>query len=409
MQPTILVIVGISGDLVRRKILPAIIQMYTTATAPLPLHIIGVTRQKDFHIGELEGIDVLREHFTLHTMDYADAAGYGALEEKIKNIEKGFDQDSQRLYYLSIPPNAVEDVITSLGKSPLASYLYTKILVEKPFGRDFLSAGLLMSHVEKYFTPHQIYRIDHYLAKPSLQEMTAFFSTQKGDIWNNEHIERIEISATESIGIERRALFYEQTGALRDMVQSHLLELCSVILLGMNDITASRRARQLEQLSVMKDNGVLRVMKGQYVGYTDDVDNKDSLTETFVELSLESKDPHWVGVPIIITTGKKMDKKATTITVTFKKEHVYGSNNITIQLDPCFAIDQLPSSQFHAMPKSDAYEAVLRAAILGDRNLFISDRELLASWKVLEPILQHTVGIKQYNPGASAIEIIESI
>src|ERR1035437_2486585 len=210
--PTILIIFGITGDLSRRYLLPAIEAIAKAKKLPEKFEIVGITRQKNFKFFQ---------------MDIGDEKDYKKLDSHLRKIEKTFGTPTQRLFYLSVPPGVSKSIIELLGKSGLAKIKNTNLLLEKPFGVDLKNATDLARHVDKYFSPTQVYRIDHYLAKETAQNIIVF---REGNslfkkTWNKDFIESIEIIASEKIGIEGRANFYEQTGALRDFVQSHLLQL----------------------------------------------------------------------------------------------------------------------------------------------------------------------------------------
>ena len=254
-------------------------------------------------------------------------------------------------------------------------------MLEKPFGKDLKSAQSLIQHIDKYFSEEQIYRVDHYLAKESLQKVI----TEK---WDRNNISGIEITAIEKIDIEGRVNFYEQTGALKDFVQSHLVEMVSVVLAGSFDIALREEA--LRNLKIICDISKHECVKrGQYEGYRDEVGNKDSMTETFVSINLASIEPAWRGVSIVLSTGKAFDKKLTQIKIKYKN----GEEKI-------FNIEHEPK----------AYERVIRATITGEHDLFISSSEVLESWRILEAIQKTWEQSKDdliiYKKGSAAEEIL---
>jgi len=272
--------------------------------------------------------------------------------DNLKNLIK---EDEAKIFHLAIPPEAVSDVVKMISENFGKDGI--KIMLEKPFGNDLKSAKSLIEHIDKYFSEEQIYRVDHYLAKESLQKVI----TEK---WDRNNISSIEIIAIEKIDIEGRVNFYEQTGALKDFVQSHLLEMASVVLSGSFDI--SRREEALKNLEIICDVSKHEcVRRGQYEGYREEVGNKDSMIETFVSINLVSKESAWRGVSITLSTGKAFDKKLTQIKIKYKD----GNEKI-------FNIEHEPK----------AYERVIKATILSDHNLFISSNELLESWRILEAI-----------------------
>lgn len=271
------------------------------------------------------------------------------------NLKNLITQKGEKIMHLAIPPEAVPDVIKiisdNFGKKDI------KILLEKPFGNDLKSAQNLIKHIDKYFSEDQIYRVDHYLAKQSIQNIAH-------EKWKRENIATIEIIASEKIDIEGRVNFYEQTGTLKDFVQSHLLEMLAVVLAGSFENT--RRHNTLKNLEIICDvESHECVKRGQYEGYREEVNNGESMTETFVSINLISNDPVWRGVSINLLTGKAMNKKLTQVKIKYKD----GSEKI-----------------FQIEHELDAYERVISATISGDHNLFISSGEVLESWRILDAV-----------------------
>ncbi|HUS26614.1 MAG TPA: glucose-6-phosphate dehydrogenase [Nevskiaceae bacterium] len=434
-QPTILVIVGISGDLAKRKLLPAISQIAAAGVLPKHFRILGITRQQLTLDDVLPAGDqqFLRQALELHQMDLTQTDDYVALTQTLQKIETAFKKPAQRLFYLSIPPDAATALIGHLGAAGLNTPA-TKLLLEKPFGTDLASAESLIATIQKHFNEKQIYRIDHFLAKEMAQNMVVFRGSNSlfKRTWNKEFIESIDIVASEQLGVEGRKAFYEQAGALRDFVQSHLLQLAALTLM---DLPASsnwqavpkQRLRALQQLSAPADiRG--QVVRGQYQGYRKEVGNTHSTVETFVSLTLQSRDPRWAGVPITITTGKALDRKATEIRINYKQEEHFEANVLILRIQPNEGVDiclwikkpgfehevqQLSldfsySNHYTALP--EAYERVFVDAMRGDRSLFATSDEVLASWRILEPI-QHawSMGkgsLNMYKQGSTAEAIM---
>src|SRR3989344_764501 len=334
------IIFGASGDLSKRYLMPAVLS--------------------------------LKEAGEVDTVVPVSRKDYGNLKNLIKENEA-------KIFHLAIPPEAVSDAVKiisdNFGKDNI------KIMLEKPFGKDLKSAQSLIQHIDKYFSEEQIYRVDHYLAKESLQKVI----TEK---WDRNNISGIEITAIEKIDIEGRVNFYEQTGALKDFVQSHLVEMVSVVLAGSFDIALREEA--LRNLKIICDVTKHECVKrGQYEGYRDEVGNKDSMTETFVSINLASIEPAWRGVSIVLSTGKAFDKKLTQIKIKYKN----GEEKI-------FNIEHEPK----------AYERVISATIAGEHDLFISSSEVLESWRILEAIQKTWEQSKDdliiYKKGSAAEEIL---
>ncbi len=414
-KPTILVIVGITGDLAKRKLLPAISQIARSGAIPEKFQIVGVSRRSDIALGDLlkdvDNLEYILEHTKLFQMDLGEADAYERLDHYLRDIEESFGEPTQRLFYLSVPPQASQSIIELLGSSSLVKNSEPKLLLEKPFGMDLASASDLITHIDKYFLPEQIYRIDHYLAKEMAQNLIIFREENVlfKNTWNKDFIKSIHITATEQIGIEGRAEFYEQTGALRDIVQSHLLQLAALTLMDnpqpdkLNQVPA-RRLLALQQLRIDSQKPVTEsVKRGQYKTYRQEVDNQTSEVETFVSLTLRSSDERWKGVPVTITTGKAMKDKNTEIRITYQPEDHLEANELILHLQPNEGVElclwtkqpgydqqfEKRSLQF-TYPENErlpeAYERVFLDAIKSDHNLFVTDEEILETWRILDPV-----------------------
>ncbi len=407
-KPTILIIVGISGDLSKRKLLPAIEQIARAGQLPDNFHVLGVTRQPDLQLESLVSKDYLfvHSHTSVFSMNLVSADDYKRLSQHLDTIESQLGSAAQRLFYLSVPPSASQTIVTLLGESGLASSHDTKLLLEKPFGTDFDSAEELIKSTNQFFAEEQIYRIDHYLAKEMVQNLLVFRSGNSlfKRTWNHEFIDHIEIIMNQTIDIEKRADFYEQTGALRDIVQSHLLQLAAISLMDLpvaNQLSQVpvKRLEALESLTLSPD-----AIRGQYIGYRDEVDNQESTTETFVSLTLISSSPQWQNVPIKLTTGKALDNHTTEIRIYYKKDDVSEADQLTLHIQPkegaalnLWAKKPGYDRQLESVKLAfdyngtgsvlpEAYERVLLDAMNSDHTLFTSSQEVLASWKILQPL-----------------------
>lgn len=434
MQPTILVIVGISGDLAKRKLLPALRQIAAAGALPEKFKIVGLIRRKLTVDDVLPSGDdaFLRDHLELFELNMAETSEYTRLAGRLTQIEDELGAKAQRLFYLAVPPQVSQPLVDALGASGLADVPDTKLLLEKPFGTDLVSAQELVDGIKQHFAEEQVYRIDHYLAKETAQNLVVFRSGNAlfKRSWNNQFIERIDIIAAEKIGVEGRAGFYEQTGALRDFVQSHLLQLAALILMDLpkaGDWAAipAQRLHALQQLSAPTN-----VVRGQYNGYRAEVDSPKSLVETFVSLTFASRDPKWEGVPITLATGKALDEKSTEIRITYKQDDSGEANQLVLRIQPNEGVElylwaKKPgyardvqhvtldfSYQQHfakdALP--DAYERVFVDAMRSDRSLFTTSEEVLATWRVLDPVQQtwdmHDGDLVTYEPGSTIDDIM---
>jgi glucose-6-phosphate 1-dehydrogenase len=292
-------------------------------------------------------------------MDLDNEDDYKRLKEHLESIEKEWGMTAQRLFYLSVAPTVSMPIIKLLGQSGLATLPNTKLLLEKPFGTDLENGTELIAQIGKIFSDQQVYRIDHYLQKNSVRALTK----QKVEM---ENVKQIKVFASEKIGIEGRGDFYEQTGALRDFIQSHLLEVAAMV------IDPAHRLEALKSFSVTSP-----VTRGQYKGYREQVEKPNSMVETFVSITLQSNGP-----VIVLKTGKALDKKSTDITITFK--------------DGATQIISLNDSH-------NAYENVFQDAMNSDKQFFVSKEEVLENWRIIRPI-QAAFGT--YGEPKEAIELM---
>lgn len=411
IQRTVLIIIGVTGDLSRRKLLPALEQILKVVN-PGSIKVLGVTRRevisKDILKGMPEG-KLLVSNFDTYRMNLTDIEDYKKLEKYLRNLDKDPAVPLQKLFYLSIPPQVSHTVVEQLGQSGIANLPYTKLLLEKPFGVDLESAEELVEDAKAYFQEDQIYRIDHYLAKEMTQNLIVFRENNSlfRQTWNADFIESIEILASEKIGIEGRADFYEQTGALRDLVQSHLLQLAALVLA---DLKSSKEkgvpeARLKALQNILTPQDIARqTVRAQYEGYREEANNPVSMVETYVSLTLYSKDPRWKDVPIKIITGKALGRKTTEIRLTYKQESANEANVLVMRIQPNEGIEielwakepgydnvlqKVPLSfnyDNHFAHLPEAYERVLMDALRSDHSLFTTSEEVLQAWRILDPI-----------------------
>jgi len=402
---TKLLIFGVTGDLSVRKLLPSLNAIVKTGNFD-DLEVIGVSR-REVNVSALllsaigEG-SLLHDRTSVITMNMADPEEYIKLK-----LQLDLDIEDQLLVYLSVPPSAAAQIVDFLGEAGLNTP-NVKILFEKPFGVDYASATEVIARTSRYYGEEQLYRIDHYLAKEMAQNVIAFRGGNAlfSGIWNRECIERIEIDALETIDIEGRGNFYEQTGALRDVMQGHLMQLLSLVLMDIPDDFDWNKIPELraEALSGIRPADPAKTVRAQYDGYQTEVGNQGSLTETFVSTELSSRFPQWKGVPIVLTTGKALDKKTTEIRVYLKRQHEAQSNCIVFRIQPNegveidlfskkpgyereFAVQKLAFTYPENTTLPDAYEHVIVEAIRSHRSLFTSSEEVLTSWKILQPLL----------------------
>lgn len=400
---TKLLIFGITGDLSRRKLLPALREIYATGDFD-DLKIIGVSRREvditELLQGSLDDAS-LADKVSIFSMDLAHKDDYLRLKEYID-----LQDDEQLVAYMSVPPSATTQIVDFMGEAGITTP-NVKLLFEKPFGMDYESAKDVLARTGRYYSEEQIFRIDHYLAKEMAQNVVAFRGRNAlfAHLWDKQSIQSIEIIASENIGIEGRAQFYEQTGALRDVVQGHLMQLLALVLMDIpedfdwNELPKLR----LQALQQVTPANPAKALRAQYEGYPQEVENLGSRTETYVSLELESTDPKWHGVPIRLVTGKALKYKTTEIRIHLRKTHDSQSNQITFHIQPNEGIDMqlyikkpgyahefetrtLGFSYPENTTLPDAYEQVLVDAMNGRKNLFTGSGEVLRSWEILQPL-----------------------
>ena len=436
LQPAVLTVFGITGDLAQRKLLPALYHLAESGLLPPTFQIVGTTR-RDVHPDDIiekirsavektdkvvneDTLKRLKKILRIVKMDITNATDYAALKKQLDAIEDSLGQCLHRLFYLAIPSNVFGPVVQRLGEEDLNSgcqhgVTQSRLLIEKPFGFDLTSAEELITRLGESFKEEQVYRIDHYLAKEAVQNIMTlrFQNPLLKSVWNGDHISHILITAAESIGIEGRANFYEQTGALRDIIQSHLLQVLALIVMEQpktNSAGAIHKARQiaLEQIKPPHaDDMVSETVRAQYETYKKEVENTDSETETFAAIQLSSLAANWKDTPIFIRAGKQLAAKTTEVTLVFTdKKDTKLTNYLTIRIQPNEGIvmDLTIKRPGYAHETEhvqmdfcyndtidathpDAYERVLVDTLRGDKTLFATSDAVLASWRIVQPVL----------------------
>ena len=438
LKPAMLVIFGITGDLSQRKLLPALYHLLKDGLLHENTQIIGITRRNTTAKELLDTAELciiesdkvcdpvtikrMQQKLSMYKMNLEDGDEYDKLYAHLNDLEEKSGMCMERLYYLSIPPGVYAPIVAHLGshglnKSCQHAVAGTRILIEKPFGYDVASAKELITETAQYFTEPQIFRIDHYLAKETVQNILTFrfHNPVFESIWDRQHVQRIDIVASEEIGIEGRANFYEQVGALRDLIQSHLLQLLAVATMEQphtmhsKEIHAAKLTLLQDIQPIPQDRIAIHAIRGQYEGYAEEAGNKKSNTETYAAVLLHIQNKRWQDVPVTIRTGKALREKKTTVSFTFK--HASGktehTNVLTFSVQPHEGISislyvkrpgfdnqlqRVPMDfsyerSFDEQGHPDAYERVLVDAIRGDRTLFATNDEVMASWKILQPVI----------------------
>lgn len=437
-SPTAFVIFGATGDLSRRKIFPSLYQLFQNDFLPKKFKIFAVARTplvtEKFVSTLPTHINVINakkwKEFTNFIeyipADVAENINLDILSKKLDEFEKVQEECVQRILYMAIAHDIYKSAFENLGKASLnlgckKHNLKARIVVEKPFGADYKSAQVLNASLSKDFSEDQIYRIDHFLGKETVQNIFTFrFGNEIFEpIWNNKYIDHVQITAAERLGIERRGNFYDKTGALRDFVQNHLLQLLSIVTMEepKRFDQAGIREKKLEILESLKkmseDEVAKNTIRGQYEGYRQEENvDKDSQAETFAMIKLFIENQRWSGVPFYLRTGKKMTGKVTSIIFSLKegnhdlfKNFWNGPmpNHITIQIDPTEGIGirlaaKKPGIEQKVQPVDmefcyntsfsdaapSAYERLLLDIMSGDQTLFLGP--VGPSWKFIDPI-----------------------
>src|SRR3989344_4147627 len=438
---SVFIIFGATGDLAKRKIFPSFWELSKNGFLPDKFKIIASARTKfatpDFLKNLKESLDDVKDKKAWELFsskieyiasDVDQSVGLENIESATQEFENHTNICSQQILYLAISPFIIEQAIENLGKSKLnlgcqKHGKHARVVIEKPFGFDLKSAINLDEKLHKYFTETQIYRIDHFLGKETVQNIFAFrFGNELFEpVWNNQYIDHVQITAAEHIGIEKRGEYYDKVGALRDVTQNHLLQLLSLVTMEAPEKFdhAHIRNKKLAIVQNIKrqrtDEIIKSGVRGQYDGYLKEekIDPK-STTETYAMVKLEIENNRWHGVPFYLRTGKKLTGKVSSIIFSFKeKGHKFFENfwerpmpnHITLQIQPNEGIGIRLVAKKQGLTTSlepvdmefcyktsfdvaqpEAYERLLLDVILGDQSLFISQQEVEASWRIIDPI-----------------------
>jgi len=471
-RPTILVIFGATGDLVAKKALPALFSLYQDRHLPDTMHFVAFSRRdwetedyreyaaKLISEGSKEARRNFLELFSHVRGEFDSRESYKTLSDDLHRHDEMYETCANKLFYLAVPPEYYNTIFEELSRSGLTkpcgasghTNAWTRVLVEKPFGKNLDTARALDEKLGKLFSEDQIYRIDHYLGKEMLQNILVFrFSNNLlEDSWNNKYVEKITVRFLESGGVETRGAFYDGVGALRDVGQNHILQMLALSTMNAPSSLSSEAIRQ-ERSEVLKKlaNPIPEKLannsyRAQYEGYTDaEGVSKGSQTETYFKLVTHIDSPRWRGVPVILEAGKALPEDRKEIVIDFKrpapcfcppderegfKNKVIFSmepdNKITVDLwakSPGIELNfvkrvfELPFSHGEER-EADAYERLLIDAINGDQTLFVSTPEVNSMWEFVDPILaawsQGVVPLERYKknsegPMEATKEILE--
>jgi glucose-6-phosphate 1-dehydrogenase len=474
--PCGIVIFGASGDLAKLKLIPALYELALEKLLDDKSYVVGYSRtamtDEQFRaearaaitknartkpVSE-EVLKKLEQRLFYHAGDYDSAESHKACAERMAKLDKQFGTTPNRLFYISTPPTQFDPIINCLGQiKPEAGSKWQRIIIEKPFGRDLATAKALNALLHKYFKEDQVFRIDHYLGKETVQNLLVmrFANSIFEPIWNYKYIDHVQITVGETVDVSKRAGYYDKSGALRDMVQNHLFQLMAMV--GMEPPTAldavsirDEKVKVFKSIRPFQDSHIDSfVVRGQYGGKDPYLTHKDvppgSQTETFVALKLFIDNWRWSGTPFYLRTGKAMPEKLSEVVVRFRSpplalfqkqcESPVYPNDLIIRVQPEEGISlrfngKVPGGSmnikgvemnmsykttFNVEPP-EAYERLIFDTIAGDQTLFIRGDETEAAWEVVDPIVQHWEKNKTkpdtYEPGTwgpqRAIDLIES-
>ena len=452
-QPCAIVIFGATGDLTHRKLVPALYNLAADGDLPPAVTIVGFARRPktdDEFRGELEEStrqfsrqpvrDEIWKNFEdsifYHQSEFEDEAGYKSLAKRLDEIDKNHGTRGNRLFYFAAAPDQFEPILKHLkaaGLNETCKGSWARVIVEKPFGSDLASARELNRIIHNSFSEEQTYRIDHFLGKETAQNILVlrFANAIFAPLWNTHYVDQVQITAAETLGVGTRAGYYEDAGALRDMVQNHLLQLLCLVAMeapsSMDaDAVRDEKLKVLRSLRRINGNEAPKItVRGQYRagasasgpvnGYIEELENRQSRTETFVAIKAEIANWRWAGVPFYLRTGKRLATRASEIVIEFKQipHNIFGegagniiANQLVIRLQPDEGVKQwimikdpgpggmrlkhVPLDMSFAgtfdARNPDAYERLIMDVVRGNQTLFMRRDEVEAAWKWIDTI-----------------------
>jgi glucose-6-phosphate 1-dehydrogenase len=452
-QPCAIVIFGATGDLTHRKLIPALYNLAADGELPPAIAVVGVARREKNDEGFRQELGeavrkfsrqnvrdeiwkTFAQSISYHRTEFHDLKGYETLRERLDQLDKERGTRGNRLFYLAVAPDQFDEILTNLkaaGLNHSAEGSWARVIVEKPFGTDLASARELNRIVSNSFSEQQTYRIDHFLGKETAQNILVlrFANAIFEPLWNTRYIDHVQITAAETLGVEGRAGYYDNSGALRDMVQNHLLQLlCLIAMEAPTDLGADsirdEKVKVIRSLRRMAGDTVIEnVIRGQYAagaingkpveGYRQEQGvNPNSVTETYVALRLRIDDWRWADVPVYLRVGKRLPKSGTEISVHFKKAPPVLFNKESVTLDQNVLVVRIQPDEgislrmqakipgtslriepvkmdFHygtsfGKPSPEAYERLLLDAMSGDATLFARRDEVEEAWAFIDAI-----------------------
>ncbi|OCT13900.1 glucose-6-phosphate dehydrogenase [Paenibacillus pectinilyticus] len=440
MKPATFVLFGATGDLAKRKIYPALYQLFVDQKLPSSFSLIGLGRRElshetfqsnveqsllNFSRSEVKDAAVIKKFlraFRYQVLDVERKEDYTKLLRVVEEREEELNITPNRMFYLSVGPEFFETIATNIHESGLGSVDgWKRLVIEKPFGHDLESARHLNQKLNQAFDETEIYRIDHYLGKPMVQQMGQLLhSALSEQELRSRSMASIQISANETLGVEERAGYYDHAGAIRDMFQNHMLQLLMMLTIelpnrsSVEEVGPLKRKiiKSLQPLHKMDvkhhivrgQYGAGEIKEGQVVGYTNEPGiASDSQNDTFIAARLQSNDPFWKDIPLYIRTGKRLKEKVTRIVIEFKLEGPL-KDLLIIEIGPNEGIffQKSQSVQEHSEGElpirnqvsflkegvTDAYESLIYDALMGDKTYFAHWDEVELSWEWVQPILE---------------------
>ncbi len=452
-DPCIFVIFGATGNLTNQRLIPGLFHLYQNGLLPHHFACVGFARrEKDDAIFRKEVEEHLKttKNFSLdewlcfseklfyYKAELENEADYSSFQKYLEKIDQKFHTQKNRIFYLATPPKHFPFVIEKLAKSGCLSKKeektgWSRVIIEKPFGRDLSSAKSLQEHILRYLSEEQIYRIDHYLGKETVQNILVFRFANKiiDTVWNRQQIDHVQITVAEDTGISTRGRFFEEQGIIRDVIQNHMMQLLALIAMeAPKDLSAhSIRNEKVAVLRALRpltlDNFCTDISRGQYqsgfihgkkaIGYREENDiDPSSNRETYCSMKIHIDNKRWKNVPFYLRAGKRLPKRITEIALVFKKTHksffkkksdgnvislrIQPNEGLSMKINskkPGQSMDMQPvqmdfqyGSYFGKTPP-DAYERLIYDCMAGDNSLFIRDDEVMAAWEFFDPVLSY--------------------